>query len=359
MSEKSKPLLHSGFQVADGLSIGYRLETVFFTEVYTLSNGHFLYVFPQGVQSQTIASPGGTQTFKLVLPQGEFTAAKVERYSREMLANILASFSDTHGFNSVAGMRELKALLVNEVIEPLRHPEKFRKFRLSIPNGILLYGPPGCGKTFIVRKLAEELSYKFIELGPSAVATPWVHGAVGNIAKVFETAKREGPAVIFIDEIEGLIPKREDLGSHADIKKEEINEFLMQLNNASDRGILVVGATNRPQMIDTAILRSGRMDKRILVPPPDFSARREMFQICLSGRPYDSAIDFDKLATLTENFVGSDIELIVTDAARAAVARDSGRIEQEMILEVISRFSPSISTEEIEKFRQLSYLERW
>lgn len=129
-------------------------------------------------------------------------------------------------------------------------------------------------KHLLSKKLAEELDYYFVELSPSSVATPWVHGAVGNIAKVFEMAKLHAPSVVFIDEIEGLLPKREELGSHADIKKEEINEFLLQLNNASESRVLVVGATNRPQMIDTAILRSGRMDKRVYVSPPDFEARR-------------------------------------------------------------------------------------
>ncbi len=252
----------------------------------------------------------------------------------------------------------IKAMLMSDVIEPLMNPEKFKKFKLSVPNGILLYGPPGCGKTFIVKKLAEELGYNFVEMNPSSVATPYVHGAVSNIAKVFEMAKLKAPSIIFIDEIEGLVPKREELASHADIKKEEINEFLLQLNNAGNNKILVVGATNRPHMIDTAILRSGRMDKRIYVSPPDFEARRDMLKICLSGRPFDKDIDFEKLATLTESYVGSDIELIVTEAARTAVAEDKNTIDEEMLVGSIKKFNPSITTEEIKYFDQFANLER-
>ena len=191
------------------------------------------------------------------------------------------------------------------------------------------------------------------------MATSYVHGAVGNIAKVFEMAKLQSPSIVFIDEIEGLLPKREELGSHADTKKEEINEFLLQLNNAGANKILVVGATNRPQMIDSAILRSGRMDKRIFVPPPDFEARKEMFRICLSGRPYDKEINFEKLAEMTDKYVSSDIELIVTEAARIAVARDKSSIDEKMMIEAVQKFTPSISLEEIAFYDQFANLERW
>lgn len=279
-------------------------------------------------------------------------------HSHDKIGNIVDELTTLRGFDCVAGMHDLKALLIREVIEPLMNPEKFLKFKLSIPNGILLYGPPGCGKTFIVKKLAEELKYNFFELSPSSVATPWVHGAVGNIAKVFEMAKMQAPAIVFIDEIEGLIPKREELTSSADIKKEEINEFLLQLNNAGSNKILVVGATNRPHMIDTAILRSGRMDKRIFVGPPDFEARKDMFRIFLSGRPYEKDINFDQLAKMTEFYVGSDMELIVTQAARIAVANNKNFIDESMLAEAINKFKPSISQEEIAYYDQFINLER-
>ncbi|EKD23718.1 MAG: Holliday junction DNA helicase, partial [uncultured bacterium] len=185
-----------------------------------------------------------------------------------------------------------------------------------------------------------------------------VHGAVGNIGKVFEMARLQAPSIVFIDEIEGLVPKREELSSSADIKKEEINEFLLQLNNAGSSNILVVGATNRPHMIDAAIMRSGRMDKRIFVGPPDFEARRDLFKICLSGRPYEKYIDFEKLANMSENYVGSDIELIVTEAARAAVLQDKSMIDEKMLADAIKKFTPSISPDEIKYYSQFSDLER-
>jgi transitional endoplasmic reticulum ATPase len=359
MTKPTKPILHNGFALREGLTVKNRLERIFFTEVYELSDGKFLYLFTN-IKPEEIVDR--SKKYDLVILHHEnkkYLGVIIEEHSHEKITAIIDDLTVLRGFDCVAGMNELKALLINDVINPLLNPEKFKKFKLSIPNGILLYGPPGCGKTFIVKKLSEELEYNFIELNPSSVATSYVHGAVGNIAKVFEMAKLQSPSIVFIDEIEGLLPKREELGSHADTKKEEINEFLLQLNNAGTNKILVVGATNRPQMIDSAILRSGRMDKRIFVPPPDFEARKEMFRICLSGRPYDKGINFEKLAEMTDNYVSSDIELIVTEAARMAVARDENSIDEKMMIEAVQKFTPSMSLEEIAFYDQFANLERW
>lgn len=358
MATPVRPILYNGFMVKDSLTVKNRIERIFFTEVYELSSSKYLYLFTS-IKPEEIVDRGKKYDLVTISHEGKkYLGVIIDVHSHEKMTEIIDDLTVLRGFDCVAGMKDLKALLVNDVINPLLNPEKYKKFKLSIPNGILLYGPPGCGKTFIVKKLAEELEYNFFELNPSSVATPWVHGAVGNINKVFEMAKLQAPSIIFIDEIEGLIPKREELTSSADIKKEEINEFLIQLNNAGSRKILVVGATNRPHMIDTAILRAGRMDKRIYVPAPDFEARRDMFKICLSGRPYSKNIDFEKLAKMTDKYVSSDIELIVTEAARAAVVKDKDLIDEEMIIGAINKFTPSISPEELAYFTQFSNLER-
>ncbi len=358
MSNPTKPILHPGYKLNDEMSVAARIEKIFFTEVYSLSNGKFLYLFTNIQQDEVIDRSQKYELVNLEVSGKKYLGVVIDEHSNDKITAIIDDLTVLRGFDCVAGMKDLKSMLISDVIEPLLNPEKYKKFKLSVPNGILLYGPPGCGKTFIVKKLAEELGYNFIEMNPSSVATSYVHGAVGNIAKVFEMAKLKAPSIVFIDEIEGLVPKREELGSHADIKKEEINEFLLQLNNAGDNKILVVGATNRPQMIDTAILRSGRMDKRVYVAPPDFEARKEMLRICLAGRPYDKKIDFEKLANMTENYVGSDIELIVTEAARIAVAKDSPVVNEKMIIEAINKFSPSISPGDIAAYDQFSNLER-
>lgn len=358
MTAPTKPTLHNGFKIADGLTVSHRVERVFFAEVYSLSDGRFLYLFPK-VKPKSASSSSRHDVMDIQVAGETYPSVLVPTHTREQLAGISEDLSTTRGLDSVAGMKDLKNLLIRDVINPLLTPEKYQKFKLSIPNGLLLYGPPGCGKTFIVKKLAEELRYHLFEMNPSSVGTPYVHGAVGNIAKVFDMARRDRPAIIFIDEIEGLIPKREELGAHADVKKEEINEFLLQLNNAGADKILVVGATNRPQMIDTAILRSGRMDKRIFVPPPDFEAREEMFRLCLNGRPCSPGMNFQKLAAMTENYVGSHLELIVTEAARDAVALDKAEIDEATLMRAIEKVTPSLSQREIEMYSAFADMERW
>lgn len=335
-----------------------RIERIFFTEIYSLSNDKFLYVFTNLRPEETVDRAKKYDLIKLDVAGKKYLGVITDEHANEKISDIIDDLTVLRGFDCVAGMKPLKNLLINEVIEPLLNPDKYKKFKLGIPNGILLFGPPGCGKTFIVKKLAEELGYNFVEMSPSSVATPWVHGAVGNIGKVFEMAKLQAPSIVFIDEIEGLVPKREELTASADIKKEEINEFLLQLNNAGANKILVVGATNRPHMIDTAILRSGRMDKRIYVGPPDPEARRDMFRICLSGRPYDKDIDFEKLAKMSENYVGSDLELVVTEAARAAVSQDKSMIDEKMLVDAIKKFTPSVTDEQIAYYDQFKNLER-
>ncbi len=358
MSTPTKPILHNGFKVRDDLTIKSRVERIFFTEIYSLSDDRFLYVFTNLKAEETVDRAKKYDLVKLDVAGKKYLGVITDEHANEKISDIIDDLTVLRGFDCVAGMKPLKSLLINEVIEPLLNPEKYKKFKLGIPNGILLFGPPGCGKTFIVKKLAEELGYNFYEMAPSSVATSYVHGAVGNIGKAFEMARLQAPSIVFIDEIEGLVPKREELGGHAETKKEEINEFLIQLNNAGASRILVVGATNRPHMIDTAILRSGRMDKRIFVGPPDFEARRDMFRICLSGRPYDKNIDFEKLAKMTDNYVGSDIELIVTEAARAAVSQDKNMVDEKMLADAITKFTPSVTPEEIKYYSQFGDLER-
>ena len=323
-----------------------------------MSNDKFLYVFTNLNPDEIVDCAKKYDLVKIEILNKKYLGVIIDEHANEKISNIVDDLTVLRGFDCVAGMKPLKNLLINEVIQPLLNPEKYKKFKLGIPNGILLFGPPGCGKTFIVKKLADELGYNFIEMNPSSIATSFVHGAVGNIGKVFEMAKLQAPSIVFIDEIEGLVPKREELSSNADIKKEEINEFLLQLNNAGENKVLVVGATNRPHMIDAAILRAGRMDKRIYIGPPDIEARRDMFKICLSGRPYDKDIDFEKLAEISENYVGSDIELIVTEAARTAVLYDKSMIDEKMLADAIKKFNPSISPNELQYYEQFSAMER-
>lgn len=355
MNNPSKPILHNGYTVNKDATVKRRIEKVYFTEVYELSDGKYLYLFTN-LNINDIRG-GRDKLIKIETAGNEYLGIVTDSHSQDHVTDILESLTQLKGFDAVAGMKDLKRLLMEDVIRPILEPEKYEKFKLSVPNGILLYGPPGCGKTYIIRKLAEELGYNFVEIKHSDIASSYIHGTVGKVGRLFDMAKAKAPSIIFIDEIEGIVPKRENIDMNSQYKQEEVNEFLMQLNDAGKSRILVVAATNRPHLIDSALLRAGRMDKRILVPPPDKEARLELFKLFFSDRPTHN-IDYEKLAEATENYVSSDIELMSTEAARMALNEGKEYIDETTIEKIIVKTPPSISKEEIEYFRQFTYMER-
>lgn len=245
------------------------------------------------------------------------------------------------GLDKVAGMHALKELLRREVVDPVRNPEPYRRYGLSIPNGILLYGPPGCGKTYIARHLAEELGHYFVEVIPSEIASPYIHQSVLRIRELFDTAAEQAPAVVFIDEFEALVPQRGELGGHQQYKAEEVNEFLAHLNSCSERNIFVIAATNQADKIDSAVRRTGRLDKLIYVGPPDQEARREMLALHLKGRPVSPDLSLESLAEVLQGYSASDIRFVVDEAAREAL-RNAQDIAAESFRRAMRRVPPSV-----------------
>jgi AAA+ superfamily predicted ATPase len=248
------------------------------------------------------------------------------------------------GLDKVAGMHALKDLLRREVVTPVRNPEPYRRYGLSIPNGILLYGPPGCGKTYIARQLAEELGHYFVEIIPSELASPYIHQSVIRIRELFDAAAEHAPAVVFIDEFEALVPSRGGLGGQQQYKAEEVTEFLVHLNSCSEKNIFVIAATNQPEKIDPAVRRTGRLDKLIYVGPPDGVARREMLALHLAGRPVATDFDIDALAEALDCYSASDLRFLVDEAARYAL-KNGQDITNESFRSAIERVQPSVTPE--------------
>jgi transitional endoplasmic reticulum ATPase len=259
--------------------------------------------------------------------------------------------ADGEGFSAIAGMNELKELVKNEVIDAINQKEEYAKYGVTIPNGMLLYGPPGCGKTFFAKQLAAEVGFNFMEKKPSDLQSKWINQTQENIAAMFKEAQENAPTIIFIDEINELTPNRDNQQVH-EMYRSAVNEMLAQMDRTGEKGIFVIGATNLPQSIDPAILRSGRIDKKFYVAPPDFEARKAMFEMLIKKRPFDFGLDYDKLAKLTENYVFSDLTLIINDASRNALKAKS-KITMAILEEVIKKTKPSLTPQDIEKYNKV------
>ncbi|MEA2040628.1 MAG: ATP-binding protein [Thermodesulfobacteriota bacterium] len=246
----------------------------------------------------------------------------------------------------VAGMREVKVLLERDVILPLQEPELYKLYGLSLPNGVLLYGPPGCGKTFIAKKLAQILKFKYFEIKPSDIGSIYVHGGQKRIGALFAEARDKAPSLIFFDEMDALAPDRgeDSVGHHYSA---EVNELQVQLNKCWQSKVLVVGATNFLEKIDPAILRPGRIDKKVFIGPPDLEARIELLRVYMQDRPQES-LNWLKLAEQCQYYTAAELEHVVNEAARLALT-GSRRITEEDILKALYDNPPSLDSEKVKK----------
>lgn len=255
------------------------------------------------------------------------------------------------GFAAVAGMEELKQQMREEVIEPLHNPEEYHRYGVTIPNGMLLYGPPGCGKTFFAKHFAEEVGFNFMCITPATLKSRYVNATQENIAKMFKEAEENAPTVIFIDEMNELVPNRDDGNVH-EMSRSAVNEMLAQMDRTGEKGIFIIGATNYPNMIDPAILRAGRLDKKYYIGVPDIEARMALFKLYLNKRPYDFGLDYHQLADMTQGYVSADIQLIVNDASRNAL-RQHSKITMELLKAAITNTTPSLSNNELRKYERI------
>jgi len=223
------------------------------------------------------------------------------------------------GFASIAGMRDLKDQLKNEVLDLITNPEEYIKHKVQIPNGLLLYGPPGTGKTYFAEKLGEEAGMTFIKIIPSDLASTYIHGSQEKIAELFNRAKEQAPCILYFDEIDAIAHKRGNSSStHYD---KEVNELLSQLSNLGEHKVFVIGSTNCPESIDNALLRPGRIEKHIFVGLPDQEAREEIFLYYLKPVPSIGEIDVKILSEKTPGRTPSHIKLIVNEASRSAIKK--------------------------------------
>lgn len=262
------------------------------------------------------------------------------------------------GLEEVAGMNSLKQLITEGFINILKHQECASAYGIK-PPALLFYGPAGCGKTFFAEKMAEEIGINFMKIVPDDIACTWIHGTQQKIGELFRKAEKNGPTLIFFDEFEAMVPHRSSNEANQH-QNGEVNEFLCMLNNAADRGIYVVAATNFPERIDKAILRTGRIDEIIYVDMPDAESREALFKLELKKLPVEEDIDFMQLATLTDGYNCSDINYIIKTASRKMfneTIRDEKqsykKITQKVLEETISQRPPSITERMLREYERI------
>jgi SpoVK/Ycf46/Vps4 family AAA+-type ATPase len=221
--------------------------------------------------------------------------------------------TDKVRFCDVVGMKELKKTIRMRIVEPFLKPGLFERFRKRTGGGVLLYGPPGCGKTMIARAIASECEALFTAVGIADVLNLWVGQSERNLAAIFEQARQEAPSVLFFDELDALAYARGKASS--DYTRTLVNEFLNQLDGMSGRNdrVLILGATNMPWDVDDAMKRPGRFDRQVFVPPPDRVARAEMFSVKLADVPTEP-FDAQTLGERSRHFSGADIDGVIEQA---------------------------------------------
>ncbi len=248
-------------------------------------------------------------------------------------------------FANVGGMETLKDEIRMKIIHPLAHPELFKAYGKSIGGGLLLYGPPGCGKTHIARATAGEVDAHFLPVGISDVLDMWIGSSEKNLTQLFEQARSHKPCVVFFDEVDALAASRRDMRQSAG--RQLINTFLSELDgiNQNNDGLLIMAATNAPWHLDSAFRRPGRFDRILFVPPPDQNARAAILRVLLADKPTDK-VDVDVIARKTEHFSGADLkgvlDVCVEDKLRIALA--SGKPEPmttKDILKAVKKVKPS------------------
>jgi SpoVK/Ycf46/Vps4 family AAA+-type ATPase len=219
-------------------------------------------------------------------------------------------------FKDVGGMDALKDEIRIKIIHPLAHPELYKAYGKPIGGGILMYGPPGCGKTHLARATAGEINASFMAVGINDVLDMWIGNSEKNLHALFEQARRNRPCVLFFDEVDALAASRADMRQGAG--RHVINQFLAELDGvqSSNEGVLVLAATNAPWHLDAAFRRPGRFDRILFVPPPDAKARAEILRVLLKGKPTDD-IDYDHVAKKADAFSGADLKALIDQAIEA------------------------------------------
>jgi transitional endoplasmic reticulum ATPase len=264
------------------------------------------------------------------------------------------------GFDDIAGLEDVKQEIRLKMIYPFAHPDLAKRYGIGVGGGVLLYGPPGTGKTMIAKAIAHEIEATFFLVSPAQIMSKWVGEAEQNVRKLFDAAKAEPLSVIFLDETEALVPKRKSDSST--VMQRVVPQILQELegfDRNADRALLFVGATNKPWMLDEAILRPGRLDARIYVGLPDAPARYRLLEIHFADRPLADDMDFGELCDRLGGYSGADIKNIAHRAAQlpfmeAIGGKEARPICRQDVMTVIDATPPSVNAADLVRYEKFA-----
>lgn len=290
---------------------------------------------------------------KIIITQKDFLdALKFVRPSamREVLIEI-----PNIKWNDIGGLEEAKQELIEAVEWPLKNASSFKNLGVKPPKGVLLYGPPGTGKTLLAKAVANESEANFILVKGPELLSKWMGESEKAVRKIFEKARQTAPTIIFFDEIDSLAPSRSS-GDDNRVTERVVNQLLTEIDGMQDlENIVIIGATNRPDIMDTALLRPGRFDRILLIGSPDERAREEIFKVHTKGMPLDKDVSIKELAKSTEGYAGADIESICREAAINSLREDmkSKSVKMSNFRDALRKVNPSITKEIIDAYAEL------
>jgi cell division protease FtsH len=310
----------------------------------TALDGVDLQVKPTSAWGQVLAVAGSILPLVLVavlflflMRQAQGTNNQAIAFGRSR-ARVVTGEKPTITFDDVAGVDEAKQELA-EVVEFLKEPQKFISLGARIPKGVILMGPPGTGKTLLAKAVSGEAGVPFFSISGSEFVEMFVGVGAARVRDLFEQAKRQSPCIIFVDEVDAVGRHRgAGLGGSHDEREQTLNQILVEMDGfGTDTNIIVIAATNRPDILDPALLRPGRFDRRVVLDRPDIKGRKEILGVHVRGKPLAKDVDLDVLARRTPGFVGADIENMVNEAAILAARRNRTSIGMEEMEESVER----------------------
>ena len=291
---------------------------------------------------------------KMVVKREDFKEA-LKEIEPSILRGVLIEVPNVK-WDDIGGLENVKQELIEAVEMPIKQPEKFKKMGIRPPKGILLYGPPGTGKTLLAKAVATESEMNFISIKGPEVLSKWVGESEKAIREVFKKAKQSAPAIVFLDEIDAIAPRR---GAYTDsgVTERIVNQLLTSMDGIENmEGVVVIASTNRPDIIDTALLRPGRFDRIIYIPVPDKEARLKILKVHTRNMPLGSDVNLEKLAERMENYVGADIENVCREAGMFAIRENSEIVLMKHFEEALEKIPPSMTEESIKYYNAIGNL---